>query len=158
MKLDNNIKQKIENEIAQINKLFDSGRPLLDLCKLKEPDFVEASAAALLLQSFYNGIESIILLIFKGLEEKIPNDFHWHKKLLERSFEVNEKRANIFKNENKELLTEYLTFRHFIRHSYGYQIKWQRLKPLINGVEEFWKLIEDDIKIFLRNNTKPHVV
>ena len=77
--MDDNIREKIENEIAQINKLFDTGKPLLDLCKLKEPDFVEASAAALLLQSFYNGIECIILLIFKGLEEKIPNDLNWHK-------------------------------------------------------------------------------
>jgi hypothetical protein len=147
--LDNKIKQKIENEIAQINKLFCSGKPLLDLCRLKEPDFVEASAAALLLQSFYNGIESIILLVLKGLEEKIPNDIHWHKKILEKSLESNEKRSNIFRNENRELLTEYLTFRHFIRHSYGHQLKWQRLKPLINGAEEFWKKIENDIKIFL---------
>ena len=156
--MDDNIREKIENEIAQINKLFDTGKPLLALCKLKEPDFVEVSAAALLLQSFYNGIECIILLIFKGLEEKIPNDVHWHKKLLEKSFEDNEKRSSIFRNENREQLTEYLTFRHFIRHSYGYQIKWQRLKPLINDIEEFWKTIEDDIKNFLKNNSKPHVV
>jgi hypothetical protein len=152
LKLDNNIIQKVENEIAQINKLFDSGKPLLDLCKLKEPDFVEASAAALFLQSFYNGIEGILLLIFKGLGENIPNDLHWRKKLLEKSFETTEKRKNVFKNENKKLLTEYLSFRHFIRHSYGYQIKWERLRPLIIGIENFWGIIEKDIKIFLKSN------
>jgi len=40
--LDNFLKEKIEYEIARINKLFDSGKPLLDLCKIKEPDFIEA--------------------------------------------------------------------------------------------------------------------
>jgi hypothetical protein len=79
--LDNNLEEKINNEIVRINKLFDSGKPLLVLCKLKEPDFIEASAAALFLHSFYNGIESIILLIFKNIGEKIPNDLQWHKTL-----------------------------------------------------------------------------
>jgi len=42
--LDNKLREKIEHEIIRLNKLFDSGKPLLDLCRLKEPDFVEASA------------------------------------------------------------------------------------------------------------------
>jgi hypothetical protein len=150
--LDNNVKEKIKLEIARINKLFDSGDSLLSLCKLKEPDFVEASAAALLLQSFYNGIENILLMIFKNNGEKIPNDLHWHKKLLEQSFESNEKRSSILKHENKELLIEYLSFRHFIRHSYGYQIDWKRLKPLISGVKILWELIEKDINDFVDSN------
>jgi hypothetical protein len=58
--LEYKLRGKIEHEILRINKLFDSGKPLLDLCKLKEPDFVEASAAGSFLQSFYNGIESMI--------------------------------------------------------------------------------------------------
>jgi hypothetical protein len=52
--LDNNLKEKIIiYEVSRINNLFDSGKPLLDLCKLKEPDFIESSAAALFLHSFY---------------------------------------------------------------------------------------------------------
>jgi hypothetical protein len=72
--LDNNLEEKINNEIGRINKLFDNGKPLLALCKLKEPDFIEASAAALFLHSFYNGIENVILLIFKNSGEIIPKD------------------------------------------------------------------------------------
>ena len=150
--MDNSLREKIENEVARINKLFDSGKPLLNLCRLKEPDFIEASAAALLLQSFYNGIESIILLIFKGIGEHIPNDLHWHKKLLEKSFEVNEKRTIIFRNEYRESLAEYLSFRHFIRNSYGSEIDWKRLKPLISGIEKLWETIEKDICQFIENN------
>ena len=52
--MDDKIKEKIEHEIFRINKLFDNGKPLLDLCKIKEPDFLEASAAGSFLQSFYN--------------------------------------------------------------------------------------------------------
>ena len=150
--MENKLKEKIEHEIFRVNKLFDSGKPLLDLYKIKEPDFIEASAAGSFLQSFYNGIESIILIIFKTTKENIPNDFNWHKKLFEKAFELNEGRTAIFKEGYKEQFTEYLSFRHYFRHSYGYEIEWGRLKPLINGVELLWKLIEEDIKLFIENN------
>jgi len=150
--LDNKLKEKIEHEILRLNKLFVSGKPLLDLCKIKEPDFVEASAAGSFLQSFYNGIESIIILIFKTIEENIPNDAQWHKQLFEKAFEASEKRTIIFRNENREELAEYLSFRHYFRHSYGYELDWNRLKPLINGVEKTWKALEEDIRKFILSN------
>ena len=145
------LREKIEHEVIRINKLFDSGKPLLDLCRLKEPDFVEASAAGAFLQSFYNGIEGIILLIFKAIGETAPNDLHWHKKIFEKAFEATEKRGIIFRSGCKDKLVEYLSFRHFFRHSYGYEIDWKRLKPLINGVEELWKMLEEDIHSFVEN-------
>ena len=150
--MDNKLKEKIEHEVSRLNKLFDSGKPLLDLCRLKEPDFVEASAAGSFLQSFYNGIESIVLLIFKAIGENVPNDLQWHKKLFEQTFEANENRTKIFSDECKEKLVEYLSFRHYFRHSYGYEIDWNRLKPLINGVEKLWKTLKEDINKFIENN------
>ncbi|MDR0722546.1 MAG: hypothetical protein LBF75_07120 [Treponema sp.] len=95
--MDNNLKEKIVYEISRINNLFDSGKPLFGLCKLKEPDFIESSAAALLLHSFYNGIESIVLMILKNIEEDIPNSFQWHKELFEKTFEITDKRTIIFR-------------------------------------------------------------
>jgi len=150
--LENKLKEKIKHEILRINQLFERGKPLLDLCKIKEPDFIEASAAGSFLQSFYNGNESIILLIFKALNENIPNDLQWHKKIFEITFENNEKRTAIFRNEYKEHFAEYLSFRHYFRHSYGYEIDWGRLKPLINGVEKLWLNIKEDINNFIENN------
>ena len=135
-----------------MNGLFNSGKPLLDLCKHKDPDFVEASAAGSFLQSFYNGIEGIILLLFKGIGENIPNDVQWHKKLFDKAFKATEKRSILFRDDYKEKLVEYLSFRHFFRHSYGFEIDWNRLRPLINEVEELWKILEKDIHKFIENN------
>jgi hypothetical protein len=150
--LDNNLKEKIVYEIARIDNLFNNGKPLFDLCRVKEPDFIESSAAALLLHSFYNGIESIVLMILKNIGEDIPNSFQWHKELFEKTFEMTEKRTVIFRKECKEQFVEYLTFRHFIRHAYGPDIDWKRLKPLINNAEEMWKIIKKDIRQFVEDN------
>jgi hypothetical protein len=91
-------------------------------------------------------------MILKNINEDIPNSFQWHKELFEKTFEATDKRAIIFRKEYKQQFAEYLTFRHFIRHAYGPDIDWKRLKPLINNVEEMWKIIEKDIQQFMENN------
>jgi len=58
--LDEILKKKAVFEISQIDKLINDSKPLLDLCRLEEPDLIEMSAAALMLHSFYNGIENIL--------------------------------------------------------------------------------------------------
>jgi hypothetical protein len=70
--LDNNLKEKIEHEISRIEKLLKDAKPLLDLCKQKEPDFIEITATAQILHSFYNGVESVVVLILKSIKEKVP--------------------------------------------------------------------------------------
>jgi hypothetical protein len=151
--LDNKLIEKINLEISRIDKLFDSGKPLLDLCKTKENlDFIELSAGALFLHSFYNGIESIILLIFKNIGEKLPNDLQWHKTLFDMTFEKNEKRTAMFSKDYQDKFFEYLSFRHYIRHSYGSEIKGEKLKPLINEAHDIWKLVKTDIEQFIENN------
>jgi len=78
--LDNAIILKINFEIEEIDELLNSARPVFDLCKIREPDYVERCAIALILHAFYNGIENIISLIIKNKELKLPNDTNWHKK------------------------------------------------------------------------------
>ena len=59
------LKTKVAFEINQIDKLLDKADPLLKLCRLTEPDFIEMSAMAAVLHSFYNGIEGIFLIVDK---------------------------------------------------------------------------------------------
>ena len=150
--MDKKLREKIENEVSRINRLFDNGKPLMISCGLKEPDVTERFAITYFLQSFYTGIESIIELIFKYFGEEVPSDRHWHKKLLGRAFERTEKRTSLFKDNHKAPLEEYLTFRHFSRHSYGVEIDWERLKPLVTDVGKVWKSIEQDIREFVGSN------
>jgi hypothetical protein len=58
---------------------------LRDLCKIRVPDIIEKSAMALLLQSFYNGIENILIIIVKYFDGKLPNSSKRHKELLKTS-------------------------------------------------------------------------
>ena len=151
-KLDETVKIKIEHEISRIEKLITEAKPLLDLCKIKEPDFIEITAAAQILHSFYNGVESIIIIFFKSMGEKLPNDIHWHKTLFEMAFGNNSRNVKIINDDKKEKLEEYLSYRHFIRHSYSSELKWSEMASLVKELDEIWKEIKIDFKCFIDNN------
>jgi hypothetical protein len=58
-----------------MDKLLDDAEPLLRICRFsKKPDFIERSAAALLMHSFYNGIENILVMISKSFDSKEIQD------------------------------------------------------------------------------------
>jgi len=144
--LDEKVKIKIEHEISRIEKLISDAKPLLDLCKLREPDFIEITATAQILHSFYNGIEGVVILFFKNAGEKLPNDTRWHKTLFEMIFGKNTKEIILLNSEIKIKLENYLLFRHYIRHAYTSELIWDELKPLINGLEDIWEQIKKDFE------------
>ncbi|MCL1864327.1 MAG: hypothetical protein FWF73_00765 [Spirochaetes bacterium] len=147
--MDELVRIKIEHEISRIERLFRDVKPLLDLCKIKEPDIIEMTAAAQVLHSFYNGVESIIVLFFKYINEKLPDDYKWHKTLFEMAFGTNSKNIKIIRDDIKNKLEKYLLFRHFIRHSYSSELEWDEMGPLIKDIEEIWKIIKTDFELFI---------
>jgi len=150
--LDNAIIQKVQFEIGQIDELIDAATPLFDLCKTREPDFVERCGIALILQSFYNGIEKMLLLIIKNKDKKLPNGIKWHKELFDNAFKKTKSRTHIFKEELREQLNDYLQFRHFVRHTYGFRLKWEKMKNILFDMNSLWIKIKEDINIFIENN------
>ena len=150
--MDNITTQKILFEIGQIDELIQEASPLFDLCKIREPDFVERSGIAMILHSFYNGIENILLLITKNKDSVLPNGIKWHKELFAKAFEATENRSQIFREDLKVSLNDYLQFRHFVRHSYGFQLKWEKMKNMLFGMNTIWENIKEDIHMFIKNN------
>ena len=118
---------KVEFEISQIDMLLDmlldETEPLLKLAQMKTPDMVETAALGLFLHSFYNGIENIIKFIIKEKYGKLPSGNKWHKELLDLCFIKTNNQKELFNENLKIVLDDYLRFRHFIRNTYSYKIK-----------------------------------
>jgi hypothetical protein len=150
--LNENIKQKILFEISQIDEVIKSTKPLRDLCKIKVPDVIEKSAIALLLQSFYNGVEKVLIIVVRYFDEKLPNSNKWHKELLNMAFEESpQKHRPIFRKEIKVILDDYMSMRHFIRHTYGFKLDWEQMQELTNEIDNVWTTIKEDLNKFMEN-------
>ena len=141
---------KIEFEISQIDKLIDETMPLLKLAQNKIPDMVETAALGLFLHSFYNGIENIMKFVIKEKYGKLPSGTKWHKELLDLCFIKNTEQNELFSEELKNVLDDYLSFRHFIRNTYTFKIKWERMENLILGIDKNWINIKSEINNFLK--------
>lgn len=143
--MDNAIKIKINYEISQIDELLEKSQVLLALVKNKEPDFIEITAIGGILHSFYNGIENIFVLIGKNLNFNFNSSPQWHRNLVDFMFSQND----FLPADLRLLLTEYMGFRHFYRHTYGYTIKWEKCSHLFLGLTDFWKLVSEAIKKYI---------
>jgi len=68
------------------------------------------------------------------------------------AFGNNSKKIKILNDDIKEKLEEYLSFRHFIRHSYSSELKWKEMAPLVEDINEIWDKIKSNFEMFLENN------
>jgi hypothetical protein len=46
-------------------------------------------------------------------------------------------------------LQDYLAFRHFFRHAYGYTVDWAKLRPLVAGMSATFADLQEQLRAFL---------
>ncbi len=147
--MNKNLAVKVRFEIGQINKLLDNASPLMRVLAQREPDFIELSAVGSVLHSFYNGIENIFIQIEKHYDKDFYESASWHKDILKNIQQSTKKRKSIITCETGTRLAEYLMFRHFFRHAYGFQLDWNKMKHLVNNIDSLWADLKREIENFL---------
>ena len=58
------------------------------------------------------------------------------------------KAARLERLQLRRLLDDYITFRHLFRHTYTFDLRWDRMKPLVLGCEETFRLLEGELDRF----------
>ena len=147
--MDEITKEKINLEVSKIDTLVDKSSLLIAKCRLSEPDFFDLNAIGSILHSFYNGLESIFKLIHKANDDKPLTSTMWHSELFNSIFEESGARKAVLPKELKEPLKDYLGFRHVFRHSYGYELDWERLNPLFSDMADVWQKVRSNLEKFL---------
>ena len=148
--MDESTKAKIILEISKIDTLISKSSILLEKCKVIAPDFLELNAIGSILHSYYNGLENIFKLIHKATGGESLTSTMWHSNLFYSMFEKTETRPAVLPEDLRVPLKEYLGFRHVFRHSYGYELDWERLNPLFSGVSENWQSVKASIQGFIQ--------
>lgn len=140
---DQQLRDYCEAEFENIDKVM---MELLSVVKVKGDGFsiIELAAIGTFIHNFYNGVENILkrVLLYKQIEVKDTPT--WHKDLLKTSFENGIICADLYHH-----MSNYLSFRHFFVHAYGFSLNWEDMKPLVEGIDEALKRFKQEIYNFL---------
>ncbi|MFN3466835.1 MAG: hypothetical protein ACK4WF_03935 [Candidatus Brocadiales bacterium] len=124
------LKRRVE---AEKENILRTQKDLKAVLSVEKKTNVELAAIATFLLNIYNGMENILKQILKSKGIKIHRSETWHKELLDVSVTqglITDKLANE--------LREYLAFRHFFIHSYGFMLDEAHLKRLTDKVFDVW--------------------
>jgi len=143
------ITKQIRVELELLNFLMKEFHDLVEKCRTQDPTTVENVALAALLHSFYNGIENIFKRVSVEVDGSHPRGEFWHSELLKAMTQATASRPAVISEGLRNTLRDYLDFRHRFRHAYPFELKWNRMAPLVLAAENTLKQLEVELEHFL---------
>jgi len=144
------LRKQIACELEQLEHLLETARPLLVVRGEVDPELAHLWAVGAVLQSFYSGVENIFKRIVLEAGGELPSGGAWHTELLESMGRATPGRREVLSEELLNRLREYLDFRHVFRSAYVFVLRWDRMAPLVRDCEETFRLLEQELKGFVR--------
>lgn len=138
-----------EAELTQLRQLLAAHAPLVAKCREIPPDFIECSALATMLHSFYSGIENILTRVTREIDSETVKGDRWHRELLQRMTEARPERPAVLSDSLRARLQDYLGFRHFFRNAYSFHFDWAEMGTLVLDCERTLQRFSDEIADFL---------
>lgn len=118
----------IEQEIKNIQTELEVISQILQKKKQRPLDAIEVRGAALSLSALYNGMEKILLHILTNKGESIRESGAWHTTLLQKT-----QSHEIISEITVKKLKGFLSFRHFIRHAYSFEINPKTIEAVLES-------------------------
>lgn len=140
-----NLKRLVEDELRTLERVV--GRMQDALKGLSEPPTqLELRGLASYIHDFYTGIEGIFERIAVQIDGSFPKSAQWHMDLLNQMAEERENiRPAVIDEKLWALLKDYLNFRHFFRHAYGFTLQWTRMRPLADEMRKTFESLQTQL-------------
>ena len=142
--------EDITFEIERIDELFRQYIPLLLKIRDQEPDLVELGSLAMLLHSFYNGLESVFTRIAREIDDDVPSGKGWPSELLDQmAGKTMGRDFPVLSEETRDVLKKYLRFKQSSRFADTFHIDWGAIKDLVFEIDETKNRVLKEIRSFL---------
>jgi len=142
------IKALAEDELVALGRVTQEMDGLLAACA-QQPTRTDLRAIASILHEFYNGVERIFQRITIGLGEGLPQGSNWQAGLLVQVAAAREEmRPAVIDEPLRARLKDYLDFRHFFRHAYGYTLEWNQLRWKAERLSDTLTMLRDQLHAF----------
>jgi len=141
---------RILTELKEISTLVGRIEQGWEKAKKRGDDFY-LDSVALNLHGFYSGLERIFEKIAASVDGSVPEGANWHQELLNQmSLEITGIRPAVISLDLKDKLEEYRGFRHVVRNVYTYHLSPEKIKPLVDKVQDIFKKSEKELSTFAK--------
>lgn len=149
------LRQEVQLELGNLARIAQSTQVLLARLPA-QPDEYEIRSISSLLQDFYSGVERVFERIAIRLDGDLPPGPNRHTYLLRRMTSPwGEVRPTVIGRALASRLLDYLRFRHLFRHTYGFDLEWDKCRPLAEGMAETLEALRAQLLAFLGSLKKP---
>lgn len=143
------LKARIEAELDSLASILREAADYAAVFRRKNPDLLERRGLGDVLHDFYTGLEKIFEAIAEEMEGGVPAGLQWHRALLDdMATALPGVRPAVLRRETARSLDDYLRFRHLFRNIYGYELSWDRLRPLLEALPEVSREVFADLRRF----------
>lgn len=145
------LKADIQNELAKLDLINKEVERVADKFELDDEQVSAYDRAAIgyFLHNFYNGCENIFLSIAKFFENDLAADT-WHSDLLKRmKLTIQGFRPAVIDDELYVILNDFRGFRHIFRHSYVFELNWERERIVARQLGKAAKMVAQQVQDFL---------
>jgi len=128
------LKARIEDELCSLERICQGMREALERAG-EAPEEYDVRAVATYVDDFYTGCERLFEQVAVQLDGNLPGGADWHLKLQRQMTRpVPEVRPACISAELAERLDPYRRFRHRVRHRYGFELDWEPVRELAEGM------------------------
>lgn len=147
------LRADLEDELEKLTKLEEEFAGAAEKLTLSQEQVstYDRGAIGYLLHSFYNLCENMFQLIARFFENDLgPKD--WHRDLLKRmKLEIPGYRPRVIDEELYIRLDDFRSFRHKFRHSYSFELDWEKERAVAVKLPETAVMLRRQMIQFLEN-------
>ncbi|NJR69532.1 MAG: hypothetical protein HC771_13370 [Synechococcales cyanobacterium CRU_2_2] len=139
---------EIERELKDLAMLAQRTEALLTKLRVTE-DQDYLGSLALNLHGFYSGCERIFQDVALTVDDALPNQKDWHRRLLRQmATEIPQVRPAVLGEESLKGLNELCAFRHVVRNVYSFDLLPERVQGLAAELSLTYGELEENLKRF----------
>lgn len=127
---------RIRGEIADLDRLVKRALTAWGHCQRVSSDQeIYLDSVALNLHGIYSGLERILQMIARHIDENVPSGNLWHRDLLKQmSKEQKNRRPAVISISSFSHLDELRRFRHLVRNVYAFNLVPDKVEPIVNNL------------------------
>ena len=148
----NLLKAEIDAQVKEIDRIYQE---IEDRRQGAEQSRPVLESLGYQLHNLYCAFEDLFKIVAQCFENQIKDISQYHKELLRRiSLPVEGVRPRLISEEASREMDELRAFRHFFRHAYSYELRYEKIKFPLDSARKLQGIYKRDIAQFLNTVEK----